>query len=52
MRSVPPQIREKLTDISQSNGKVDFFELESDDIKTLTALDEYLVTDWDPTDTD
>ncbi|ETN44375.1 uncharacterized protein HMPREF1541_10555 [Cyphellophora europaea CBS 101466] len=36
----------------KSNGKVNFFEIEKDDMETLTGLDEYLVTDWDPVDTD
>lgn len=36
----------------QSNGSVDFFEINEDDMSTLTGLDEYLVTDWDPVDAD
>ncbi|KPI44902.1 uncharacterized protein AB675_2636 [Cyphellophora attinorum] len=36
----------------ESNGKVDFFEIDDADMKKLSGLDEYLVTDWDPTDTD
>lgn len=36
----------------EANGKIDFFEIEEEDMQTLTALDEYLVTDWDPVDTD
>ncbi|RMZ91002.1 hypothetical protein DV736_g1761, partial [Chaetothyriales sp. CBS 134916] len=35
-----------------ANGKIDFFEIESKDMKTMDELDEYLVTDWDPVDTD
>lgn len=34
----------------QSNGTIDFFEINNEDISTLTGLDEYLVTDWDPVD--
>jgi hypothetical protein len=37
---------------NQSNGKVDFFEIDNADMSQLNSLDEYLVTDWDPTDTD
>jgi diketogulonate reductase-like aldo/keto reductase len=36
----------------QANGKIDFFEIEQEDVAKLTALDEYLVTDWDPVDAD
>ncbi|KAK6595509.1 aldo/keto reductase [Botrytis cinerea] len=35
-----------------SNGDVDGFEIEDEDIKEMDSLDEYLVTDWDPTDAD
>ncbi|KAI9641543.1 hypothetical protein NHQ30_010355 [Ciborinia camelliae] len=35
-----------------SNGDVDGFEIEDRDLKEMDALDEYLVTDWDPTDAD
>ncbi|THV47878.1 hypothetical protein BGAL_0283g00150 [Botrytis galanthina] len=35
-----------------SNGDVDGFEIEDGDIKEMDGLDEYLVTDWDPTDAD
>lgn len=35
-----------------SNGDVDGFEIEDEDIKEMDGLDEYLVTDWDPTDAD
>lgn len=36
----------------QANGKIDFFDIDATDMDQLTALDEYLVTDWDPVDTD
>jgi diketogulonate reductase-like aldo/keto reductase len=36
----------------ESNGTIDFFEIDGDDMSTLTKLDEYLVTDWDPVDAD
>jgi len=32
------------------NGNVDGFQIEGGDMKTMDGLDEYLVTDWDPTD--
>ncbi|KAF7897914.1 uncharacterized protein EAF01_008880 [Botrytis porri] len=35
-----------------SNGDVDGFEIEDGDLKEMDGLDEYLVTDWDPTDAD
>lgn len=35
----------------ESNGQIDFFEIESEDMTALDSLDEYLVTDWDPVDT-
>jgi diketogulonate reductase-like aldo/keto reductase len=34
------------------NGKVEDFEILEEDMATLDELDEYLVTDWDPTDAD
>jgi diketogulonate reductase-like aldo/keto reductase len=34
------------------NAQVEDFEIDEDDMKALDALDEYLVTDWDPTDAD
>jgi diketogulonate reductase-like aldo/keto reductase len=34
-----------------SNGKVDF-EIGDSEMKELDGCDEYLVTDWDPTDAD
>ena len=36
----------------EANGKIDSFDISKDDMKTLTDLDEYLVTDWDPVDAD
>jgi diketogulonate reductase-like aldo/keto reductase len=35
-----------------SNGDVDKVEISKEDMDTLDSLDEYLVTDWDPTDAD
>jgi diketogulonate reductase-like aldo/keto reductase len=35
-----------------SNANVEAFEIEEGDMKVLDGLDEYLVTDWDPTDAD
>ncbi len=35
-----------------ANGQVDGFEIGDGDMKALDGLDEYLVTDWDPTDAD
>lgn len=35
-----------------SNGDVDGFEIDDQDLKEMDGLDEYLVTDWDPTDAD
>jgi diketogulonate reductase-like aldo/keto reductase len=34
------------------NGQIDGFEIEEDDVQAMDKLDEYLVTDWDPTDAD
>lgn len=34
------------------NGLIDGFVIEEDDVKAMDKLDEYLVTDWDPTDAD
>ena len=34
------------------NGKIGGFEVEKEDMHRLDELDEYLVTDWDPVDTD
>lgn len=33
-----------------SNGEISGFEIEDADMKRMDALDEYLVTDWDPVD--
>lgn len=35
-----------------SNGQIEGFEISQQDMMTLDKLDEYLVTDWDPTDAD
>ena len=35
-----------------SNAQVEGFDIEEKDMKVLDGLDEYLVTDWDPTDAD
>ena len=35
-----------------ANGKVDGFEISKEDMAAMDKLDEYLVTDWDPTDAD
>lgn len=34
------------------NAKVEGFSIEESDVKAMDGLDEYLVTDWDPTDAD
>lgn len=34
------------------NGDIGGFEIDADDMSTMSGLDEYLVTDWDPTDAD
>lgn len=34
------------------NGKVGGFEIDEDDMNAMDGLDEYLVTDWDPTNAD
>ncbi|KAF4551751.1 Aldo-keto reductase-like protein 25 [Elsinoe fawcettii] len=36
----------------KENGDISDFEIEDADMKTMDGLDEYLVTDWDPVDTD
>lgn len=36
----------------QENSEVGGFEISGEDMKAMDGLDEYLVTDWDPTDTD
>ena len=35
-----------------SNGQIGGFKIKQEDMKALDDLDEYLVTDWDPVDTD
>jgi diketogulonate reductase-like aldo/keto reductase len=35
-----------------TNTQVDDFSIHDDDMKAMDALDEYLVTDWDPTTAD
>ncbi|KAK4945252.1 hypothetical protein LTR10_015411 [Elasticomyces elasticus] len=35
-----------------SNGEISHFEIAGDDMQKMDALDEYLVTDWDPVDAD
>lgn len=35
----------------EANAKIDSFEIEDKDMEKMDALDEYLVTDWDPVDT-
>jgi len=34
------------------NAEVGGFEIEGEDMEVMDGLDEYLVTDWDPVDTD
>lgn len=34
----------------KSNANVGWFEIDAKDMDTMDALDEHLVTDWDPTD--
>ena len=36
----------------EANGEVSQFTIDQGDMKTMDGLDEYLVTDWDPVDTD
>lgn len=36
----------------EKNADVGGFEIEEKDVERLDACDEYLVTDWDPTDAD
>ncbi|KAK5058897.1 hypothetical protein LTR84_011161 [Exophiala bonariae] len=36
----------------RSNGDIGHFEISAADIQQMDGLDEYLVTDWDPVDTD
>jgi diketogulonate reductase-like aldo/keto reductase len=46
---LPKSVSEKRI---QENAEVGGFEIEQEDMKTMDGLDEYLVTDWDPVDTD
>jgi diketogulonate reductase-like aldo/keto reductase len=34
------------------NAQIEVFEIGEDDMRAMDKLDEYLVTDWDPTDAD
>ena len=36
----------------EANGDISHFEISNDDMQEMDSLDEYLVTDWDPVDTD
>lgn len=36
----------------EDNGRIDHFDINEQDMKRMDGLDEYLVTDWDPTDAD
>ena len=36
----------------ETNGRIEGFEIDADDMKAMDGLDEYLVTDWDPVDCD
>lgn len=36
----------------EANGQVGHFEISQEDMQKMDGLDEYLVTDWDPVDTD
>ena len=36
----------------EANGQISHFEIDDVDMKMMDALDEYLVTDWDPVDAD
>lgn len=36
----------------KANGDISHFEITAQDMQSMDALDEYLVTDWDPVDTD
>jgi len=35
-----------------ANGQIEAFDIDQKDMKAMDGLDEYLVTDWDPTDAD
>ena len=36
----------------RENADIGGFEISKEDVKRMAGLDEYLVTDWDPTDCD
>jgi hypothetical protein len=36
----------------ESKGRISHLEIDDVDMRTMDGLDEYLVTDWDPVDTD
>ncbi|KAJ9615139.1 hypothetical protein H2200_001213 [Cladophialophora chaetospira] len=36
----------------EANGNISHFEISNEDMQKMDGLDEYLVTDWDPVDTD
>ncbi len=36
----------------ETNGNISHFEISNEDMQKMDGLDEYLVTDWDPVDTD
>lgn len=36
----------------EANGDIGSFDIDTEDIRTMDGLDEYLVTDWDPVDCD
>lgn len=36
----------------EANGNINHFEISDEDMQQMNGLDEYLVTDWDPVDTD
>lgn len=46
---LPKSVKEKRI---VENGDVGGFEIAEEDMKGLDGCDEYLVTDWDPTDAD
>ena len=36
----------------EANADIEWFVIEGEDMKRLDGCDEYLITDWDPTDAD
>lgn len=36
----------------KANGDIGSFDIDTEDVRTMDGLDEYLVTDWDPVDCD